>query len=70
MFDNRVLRKIFWPKKEKVRGDWRKLNSEEPHDLYPHQILEGNQIKKNEIGVACVMYRGEGLCTQGFGGET
>jgi hypothetical protein len=25
MFENRVLRKIFGPKKDQVTGDWRKL---------------------------------------------
>jgi hypothetical protein len=24
-FDNRVLKGIFWPKREEVTGDWRKL---------------------------------------------
>jgi len=31
---DRVLRKICGPKKEKVRGKWRRLHSEELHDLY------------------------------------
>jgi hypothetical protein len=29
VFDNRVLRKIFGLKSEKVRGDWRKLHNNE-----------------------------------------
>jgi hypothetical protein len=29
----RFLRKIFGFKGEEVRGDWRKLHKEEPHDL-------------------------------------
>jgi hypothetical protein len=32
MFRNRVLRKIFWPKREKVTGHEIKLHSEELHD--------------------------------------
>jgi hypothetical protein len=31
--ENRVLRKIFEPKKEEVIGDWRKLHNEELHHL-------------------------------------
>ena len=31
---NRVLRRIFGPKKDEVRGDWRKLHNEELNDLY------------------------------------
>jgi len=29
VFENMVLRRIFGPKKDKVRGEWRKLHSEE-----------------------------------------
>jgi hypothetical protein len=32
--DNRVLRTTFGPKREKVRGEWRKLRNEELSDLY------------------------------------
>jgi hypothetical protein len=31
---NRVLRKIFGPKRDEVRGGWRKLHNEELHNLY------------------------------------
>jgi len=34
VFDNNVLRKIFGPKRDEVRGDWRKLNNEELNYLY------------------------------------
>jgi hypothetical protein len=30
----RVLRRIFGPKRDEVRGDWRKLHNEELHNLY------------------------------------
>ena len=33
-----------------------------------HQILLGDQIKKNEIGGTCNTYGGEERCIQGFGG--
>jgi hypothetical protein len=29
MFQNRVLRRIFGPKRDEVTGDWTKLHSEE-----------------------------------------
>jgi hypothetical protein len=29
-----VLKKIFWPERDEVTGDWRRLHSEEHHDLY------------------------------------
>ena len=34
VFDNRGLRKIFGPKRNGVRGEWRKLHNEELNDLY------------------------------------
>jgi hypothetical protein len=33
-FENRVLRRIFGPKRDKVRGEWRKPHNEELNDLY------------------------------------
>jgi hypothetical protein len=40
VFENRVLRRIFGPKRGKVTGEWRKLHNEELHILYlsPHII--------------------------------
>ena len=34
VFENRVLRRIFGPKREEVTGEWRKLHNEELNDLY------------------------------------
>jgi hypothetical protein len=34
VFENRVLRRIFGPKKYEVIGDWRKLHNKELHNLY------------------------------------
>ena len=33
VFENRVLRKVFGPKREEVKGEWRKLHKEELSDL-------------------------------------
>jgi hypothetical protein len=33
VFENRVLRRIFGPKRDEVTGKWIKLHSEELHDL-------------------------------------
>jgi hypothetical protein len=32
--ENRVLRRIFGPKRDEVMGEWRKLHNEELQDLY------------------------------------
>jgi hypothetical protein len=34
VFENRVLRRIFGPKRDEVMGGWRKLHNEELRDLY------------------------------------
>jgi hypothetical protein len=35
VFENRVLRRIFGPKRDEVMGDWKKkLHNEELHNLY------------------------------------
>jgi hypothetical protein len=34
VFENRVLRRIFGPKRNEVTRGWRKLYNEELHDLY------------------------------------
>jgi hypothetical protein len=41
VFENRVQRRIFGPKKDEVTGEWRKLLIEELNDLYPSPILFG-----------------------------
>jgi len=33
VFENRVLRRIFGPKREVVTGEWKELHNEELHDL-------------------------------------
>jgi hypothetical protein len=34
VFENRVLRRIFGPKRDEVTGEWRKLHNQELHNLY------------------------------------
>jgi hypothetical protein len=45
VFGNRVLRRIFGPKRDEVTGEWRKLHSEELHNLYssPDIISKSSQ---------------------------
>ena len=41
LFENRMLRQIFGPKRDEVIGNWTKLRNEEPYDLSasPNVIL-------------------------------
>jgi hypothetical protein len=34
VFENRVLRRIFGPKRDEEAGEWRELHNEEPNALY------------------------------------
>jgi len=69
VFQNRVLRRIFGPKRDEVTGEWSTLYNEEINDLSssPNTVL-WDQIEKNGMGGACSMYGGEKR--QGFGSET
>jgi hypothetical protein len=41
VFENRVLRGMFGPKRDEVMGEWRKLHNGELHNSTHHQILLG-----------------------------
>ena len=41
VFENRVLRRVFGPKRDEVTGEWRKLRNEELNDCIPYPILCG-----------------------------
>jgi hypothetical protein len=34
VFENRVLRRVFGPRRDEVKGEWRKLHNKELRDLY------------------------------------
>jgi hypothetical protein len=70
VFENRVLKRIFGPKRDEVTGEWRKLYSGELRNLYSSPvIIRQIKIKENEVGRACGTHgRGE-KCVQGFGGN-
>jgi hypothetical protein len=47
VFENRVLRRIFGPKRNQVKGEWRKLHNEELNDLYPSpNIISGIKSRR------------------------
>jgi hypothetical protein len=45
VFENRVLGRIFGPKRDEVTGEWRKLHNKEIHDLYSSPSI--NRIIKS-----------------------
>jgi hypothetical protein len=66
---NRVLVKIFGPRREEATGGWRQQPSgEELHDLYRSPTIQLNQITEVTVGQACGTHGGE--CIRGSGRET
>jgi hypothetical protein len=51
VFENRVQRRIFGPRREEVTGKWRKLHNEELNDLYcSPNIVRVKKIEKGVMG--------------------
>jgi hypothetical protein len=51
VFENRVLRRIFGPKRDEVTGEWRKLHNEELHNCYPSPDII-RQVKSRRMSCA------------------
>jgi hypothetical protein len=51
LFEDRVLRRIFGPKRDEVMGEWRKLHNKELHDLYSSpSIIRIIKSRDDEMG--------------------
>ena len=60
VFENRVLRRVFGPKRDEVTGEWRKLHNEELSDPYSLPIIV-RVVKSRRMGwVGHVVRMGEG----------
>jgi hypothetical protein len=68
VFENRVLRRIFGPKRDEVTGEWKKLHSEELHILYSSPNIV-RQIKSRRMRWAGHVARMGEKCVQGFDGK-
>jgi hypothetical protein len=62
VFENRVLRRIFGPKRDEVTGEWRTLHNEELNDLYysPNIVRVIKWRRMRWAGHVARMGRGEG----------
>jgi hypothetical protein len=64
VFENRVLRRIFGPKRDEVKGDWRKLHNGELHNLYssPDIIRQIKARRMRWTGHVARMGEGRNVC--------
>jgi hypothetical protein len=65
VFENKVLRKIFGPKRDEATGEWRRLHNEELYGLYSSPSII-REIKSRRMRWAGHLVR----CIQGFGRGT
>jgi len=63
VFENRVLRRIFGPKRDEVAGEWRKLHNEELIDLYslPNIVRVIKSRRMKWVGHVALMGQGRGM---------
>jgi hypothetical protein len=64
VFENRVLRRIFGPKRDEVTGEWRRLHNEELNDLYSSpnifRVIESRRMRW--AGLLARMEEKRGAC--------
>jgi hypothetical protein len=65
---NRVLRRIFGPKRDEVTGEWRNLHNEEFQNLYSYPDII-RQVKSRRMRWAGHVARTGDKSVQGFGGK-
>ena len=67
-FENRMLGKIFGPRRDEVTGEWRRLHN----DLYSSpniiQVIKSRRMKW--AGHVALWRRGEERCVKNFDGKT
>jgi hypothetical protein len=73
VIQNRVLRRIFGPKRDEVTGDWRSLHKEELYVLYSspfRRIIQVIKSRRMGGGRVCGAYGGQERRIKSFGVES
>jgi hypothetical protein len=66
MFENRLLRRIFVPKRDVVTGEWRKLQNEEFNHMYSSTNIV-RMVKSRRMRMAShIALMGKGVAYTGF----
>jgi hypothetical protein len=59
VFENKVLRRIFGPKRDEITGEWRRLHNKELYALYSPNIIRVMKSRRLRCGMWHVWVRGE-----------
>jgi hypothetical protein len=70
VFENRVLRRIFGPKREEVAGGWGRLHNEELHNLYASPNIIRVIKSRRMRWAGYVAWMRDEKCIQYFGCKT
>jgi hypothetical protein len=64
VFENRVLSRIFGPKRDEVTGEWRNLHNEELNDLYfsPSIVRVTKSRRMRWVGHVVLLGERRGVC--------
>jgi len=68
MFESKVLRRIFGPKRDEVTGEWRKLHNEELNDLYL-ESKEAFRATQQRTLVSAVLWLGVSVLSRPSSGH-
>ena len=69
VFENRVMTRIFGPKRDEVTVEWRKLHNEELNDMYcSPNIVRAIKSRRMRWAGHVARIGAEGRRVQGFGG--
>ena len=70
VFENRVLRKIFGPRRDEVTGEWRRLHNKELNDLYfSPNIVRVIKLRRMRWAGHVARMGEERGCTESWGGN-
>jgi hypothetical protein len=67
--ENRMLRRMFGPKRDEVKVDWRKLHNEELRDLYSSPSIIRIKVEVDEMSGSCSTNEREEKRVQVIGGK-
>jgi hypothetical protein len=62
LFENRMLMRIFWHKRDEVAGEWRELHNEELNDLYSSPnilVVKSRRMRRGNGSMWHIWRRGE-----------